>query len=357
MVPYSKHYEDHVIQHFGAEHGERLIALLAGGPDLVFSLIAKHRIGCDASRQGLLFAAHAPSAISTLEKRARFWRERGAPVEMLDRAAAAALIGSDYYPAALLERRGGMLNPLSYARGLGHATAAAGARIFQQSRVIGLARKGSRWQVRTGEGEVEAESVVLATDAYTDELWPGLQQSLVPLRAYNLSTAPLSENVRRSVLPGGQSLTDTRRLYSGIRLRADGRLQVSSGGPSFNNDGRADLRHATERVRALFPQLDELRWDQEVAGWVGMSADQYPHIHSLAPGLWAAVGLSGRGIAFGTLLGSEMAKRITGRPEHELAIPVTPLRPIAIHAVARPLVGALLRWYGLRDRADLSRSR
>ena len=94
---------------------------------------------------------------------------------------------------------------------------------------------------------------------------------------------------------------------------------------------------------------------EEVCGWVGMTVDQYPHLHRLDDGVFAAVGLSGRGIAFGTLLGREVTKRILGKPEHEMMLPLTPLAPIVVRPVARPLVGALLNWYRLRDRADLAR--
>jgi glycine/D-amino acid oxidase-like deaminating enzyme len=70
-------------------------------------------------------------------------------------------------------------------------------------------------------------------------------------------------------------------------------------------------------VQALFPHLPPLSWESSAAGWVGMTADQYPHLHRPAPRLIAAVGLSGRGIAFGTLLGREASPRVLERPVSE----------------------------------------
>ncbi len=354
VVPYAKHDHNHILGHFGPEVGERLIAMLAQGPDFVFDLIEKHGIACDAVRRGLIFAAHAPAAATVLAKRAAYWQDRGAAVSLLDRTQTAELTGSQYYPAALLDERGGSVDPLAYARGLGRAAISSGARLFERSRATALARAGGRWLVKTDSGQVEAETVVLATDAYTDNLWPGLRQSIIPLRGYHVTSAPLSENVRKTVLPGGQPLTDTRRLYSGIRLRSDGRLQVSTDGPPFSNEARPAVQKARRRVLDLFPQLAGVQWEKEMAGWVGMTTDQYPHLHNLANGLWAAIGLNGRGIAFGTLLGRELAKRIAGRPEHELVMPVTPLQPITVHRLARPLVGSLIRWYRFLDGRDLA---
>ncbi|MCC7273206.1 MAG: FAD-binding oxidoreductase [Alphaproteobacteria bacterium] len=349
VVPYAKHGQDHILAHFGPERGERIIAMLGDGPDTVFGLIEKHAIACEAVRAGLLFAAHTAANAGVLERRARFWQERGAPTSFLDRDATEALTGSRFYPAALLDRRGGTLNPLGYARGLAHAAVAAGARIYELSPATALRPRAGGWEVAAGKGTVEAEQVVLATDAYTDALWPGLARSLIPLRAYHLVSAPLTGNLQRAVLPGRQSLTDTRHLYSGIRMRPDGRIHIGVDGPAFRNGAHPYRHKATQRIARLFPALADIRWEDEVAGWVGMTADQYPHIHSLAPGMWAGIGLNGRGIAFGTLLGRELALRLLGRPEQELAMPVTPLRPIAVRPFARPLVGSLMQLYRVVD--------
>lgn len=355
VVPYAKHDHEHILAHFGADWGERMIAMLADGPDLVFGLAERHGIVCDAVRHGLIFAAHTPAAAKTLEERARFWQARKADVSFVDAAGVRELTGSGYYPAAIVDRRGGCVDPLAYARGLGHAAVKAGVTVLEQSRVARVERREGRWVASAADGEVEAESLVLATDAYTDGLWPGLQQSLIPLRGYHLATAPLSENLRKTIMPGGQSLTDTRRLYSGIRLRSDGRLHVSTDGPAFSVSAHAFVSKAARRVQEVFPQLGEPVWQTEIAGWVGMTTDQYPHLHNLAPGVWAAVGLSGRGIAFGTLLGRELSKRILGRAESECSMPVTPLRGTVVRPLARPLVGGLMNWYRIRDRAELGR--
>lgn len=354
VVPYAKHHEDHIYTTFGPEYGERLINLLATGPDLVYGLIEKHRMECEAIRTGLLFAAHTPASAKRLEKRARFWKDRAQPVDLLEGEALERVVGSSYYPTALMDHRGGCVNPLAYARGLAKAAVAAGAVLFENTRAVELSRGDKRWRLRTGSGEIIADTVVLATDAYTDELWPKLSASIVPIRAYHILSAPLSENLRKSMLPGGQSLTDSRRLYSGIRVRPDGRLHLSVDGPPFSNSGKAFAGRGLERVRKLFPQAEDLKWEEQVAGWVGVSPDQYPRIHHLASGVYGVVGLSGRGIAFGTLLGTELAKRISGKPESECAMPLSPLRALPPPAITRLLVRGLISLYRILDRVELS---
>ena len=249
VVPYAKHDHAHVLRTFGPEHGNRLIDGLGSGPDVVFDLIARHAISCEADRTGLIFAAHTQAAALELEAKARFLQARGVAAEVLDASGTERLIGSRYYRMALLEPRGGTINPLAYARGLARAAGAEGAQIFEQSRATAIRREGRRWLVETQDGQVRASFVVLATDAYTDDLWPGLSQTLIPLRAYQIVSAPLSDNLARSILPGGHPLTDTRRLYSGIRKRADGRLHLSVDGPAFDIAGHASVAAARRRTQ------------------------------------------------------------------------------------------------------------
>jgi glycine/D-amino acid oxidase-like deaminating enzyme len=353
VVPYAKHDEEHISATFGEDYGKRLIDLLASGPDLVYGLIADHDITCEPVRTGLLFAAHSKAAVGGLERRARFWQVRQQPVELLEGESLERVVGSAYYRLALIDYRGGCVNPLGYARGLASASIKNGARLFENSRVVSLLRQGSGWSVQAGGGEVVAEAVVLATDAYTDGLWPGLRHSILPVRAYHVMSSPISENSRKSILPGGQSLTDSRRLYSGIRVRPDGRLHMSVDGPPFSNDGSAFRTLATQRVRDLFPQVGELTWEEEISGWVGVSSDQYPRIYRVQNGVFAAIGLSGRGIAFGTLLGVELTKRILGKPEVECALPLTSFHHFPASVPARALGFGVISAYRLLDRRDL----
>ena len=356
VVPFLKHDESHVFATFGPDWGERLITAAASGPAMVAHLIGEHGIACEQGTAGLLFASHATKTEAALQWRARFWQDRGADVTILHDDALAAETGTSFYRSALLDRRGFCLNPLAYARGLARAVLRVGGAIYERSPAISIRQVSSGWRLQTPDGDVTAEQAIIATDAYTGDLWPGLRRSIIPLRAYQLVSQPLSDNVRRSVLPGGQALTDTRRLYSGIRMRSDGRLQLSVTGPALDNRGKPDRKAGTRRVRALFPNLPPLTWDSAVIGWVGMSADQYPHLHQLAPGLTAAIGLSGRGIALGTLLGREASLRVLGRPLVGRVLPDTPLRPTPPALLARPVLYALLAGYRALDALELRRA-
>ena len=89
---------------------------------------------------------------------------------------------------------------------------------------------------------------MIATNAYTGDLWPGLRDSIIPMRGHGFVTEPLSDNVRAPILPERQSLTDTRQLCSpAVRMLPDGRLHVSAYGPSFGPERPADWRRVDAR--------------------------------------------------------------------------------------------------------------
>ena len=182
----------------------------------MFGLIEKHGIDCWPVRSGLIFAAHSPAGRRDLENRTAYWQQRGAPVELLEGAPCADLIGSRLYPALSLDRRGGHINPFAYVRGLANAAVAAGATIHTATPVRGLRRDGARWLLDAGPGGLTADAVVIATNAYTGDLHPALRDSIIPMRGHGFVSEPVSDNLRASILPQRQSLTDTRHLFSAV---------------------------------------------------------------------------------------------------------------------------------------------
>jgi glycine/D-amino acid oxidase-like deaminating enzyme len=352
VVPYLKHDHAEILRHYGPDRGARVIDTVAGGPSHVAGLIDRLGIACDLRRTGLIFGAHAPSGARVLATRAAYWQKRGAPVELLDTPATQAAIGSQAYTTALLDHRGVHLNPLAYARGLACAAIAAGARICEGVRVQTLSRSGDHWHLAAGPHSVTADAVIIATNAYTDALWPSLAQSIIPLRGHGMVSTPLSDNVRRTILPGGQALTDTRRLFSGVRILPDGRLHASLDGSAFGPNAMPFVAKLNARLERLFPHLGKIAWEESWSGFIAMTPDHFPRVHRLAPNLYAGLGYSGRGIAAATMIGGELAARIRGVDDKDLVFPVQDMRRVPWHRFVAVPVGLLLAWSRVRDAMD-----
>ena len=92
---------------------------------------------------------------------------------------------------------------MSYARGLARAAKSAGANISTGVQVKKLSRKGDKWKLTTDKGVIMANTVVLGTNAYTDNLWRGLKKTFVTINYFQLTSEPLRGS-RESILPGCQ---------------------------------------------------------------------------------------------------------------------------------------------------------
>ena len=102
------------------------------------------------------------------------WRARGVEARLLDADEIRDLIGSDHYEHGLFDPRGGNVQPLSYARGLAHAAIAEGVVIHGASKAVRIERSGNDWRVSVeGGASVTARHVLIGTNGYTDDLWPG----------------------------------------------------------------------------------------------------------------------------------------------------------------------------------------
>jgi glycine/D-amino acid oxidase-like deaminating enzyme len=250
----------------------------------------------------------------------------------------------------MLDRRGGNLNPLSYARGLAQAARRAGAKVCGGSPVLSLRREGAAWVLATPQGTVRAGRVVIATNGYTGPLWPGLAQSIVPVFSGITATEPLPPEVAASILPSRSSLYEISARYIYYRVDEAGRFLM--GGRSVMRDTHepADYAVLVRHARELFPALASVRWTHCWNGQVAVTPDELPHLHEPEPGLAIALGYNGRGVAMATAVGRMLARRMAGAPAEALDLPVTPVRPMPLHGFWRIGVAAEMAWSAMKER-------
>ncbi|MFA6264128.1 MAG: FAD-binding oxidoreductase [Pseudolabrys sp.] len=317
----------------GDTYGPRTLDLLGGAPRVVFDLIARHNMACEAVATGTLHCAVGEEGLAELRERARQWQARGAAVRLLDAAETAQKVGTDAYTGSLLDERAGTIQPLAYVRGLAHAAAAAGALVYTSSPVIAADDDGKAWRLRTPAGSVTASSVIVATNAYTSNVWPQLRAELVHLPYFNMATRPLSDNLRRSILPERQGAWDTREILSSFRFDKEGRLVFGSVG-ALRGPGLPIHRNWGRRAMAkLFPQLKDVEFETEWYGKIGMTVDNVPRFHRLGRNVVCFSGYNGRGIAPGTVFGRCLADLVAGKiGDSDLPLPVTQAEPAPLRA-------------------------
>ena len=313
----------------GREKGTSLVQRLGDMPAYVFSLIEKHQIRCEAQRNGTIHAAHSPRGFEGLRGRAEEWQRLGAPVDLLDADQTAEKTGTQAFHGGLLDRRAGTINPMGYARGLARAAHGAGAKVITGAAAEDLSRQGDRWAVKTSRGTLTAKKVVIATNAYTGGLWPGLRQTFTMIHFFQIATEPLGDRAAH-ILKERQGLWDTAPVMFSLRRDDFGRLIIGSMGADL---GGLSRRWARANLKRLFPELDGVAFEESWHGQIAMTPDHLFRIHRLAEGLYTPVGYNGRGITTGTMFGQTLAELFTGASEDSLPVPVTDLKPVSLNTL------------------------
>ena len=353
--------QDWLAGRLGRDEARGLWNLAEEAKALTLGLIARHRIDCDW-RAGLIEAVHKARLVD--EERAyvdTLRTEYGyEAVDWLDRERVTAATGTPHYHGGRLDRGAGHLDPLKFARGLGRAASAAGARIFEGSTVTviaGDATTGFRLRCRsaaaggTVETTVAADIVLLAGNGYLHGLDPEAEARVMPIDNYILATAPIGAGRPGGLIPGGEAVSDSRFVVYYFRPTVDGRL-VFGGGETYSRTPPRDLAGFVRRhMVRIYPQLGDVRIDHAWAGTLAITLKRLPLIRRLRPGVYVASGYSGQGVALAPFAGKVIADAIGGDPARLDRFAALPVPPFPGGRLLRyPALVAGMTWYALRDR-------
>ncbi|MBO9450760.1 FAD-binding oxidoreductase [Tropicibacter sp. R16_0] len=307
-------------KHLGDGPGDRLVSLLADAPRLVFELIARHGIECEAVQNGTLHCAHSPAGFKDLQVRHAQLKSSGAPVDLLDADATAARTGSNTFYGALFDPRAGTIQPLGYARGLARAAVQARAQVYQNSPARRIQHDGDVWRVETAGGTVRAKALIQATNAYHRNLAPSAPE-YVPVHYFQCATDPLPEALRATILPGGEGCWDTGLIMTSFRMDQAGRLVIGAMGDLGHAASGIHRAWVRRKLIELYPDLRDVPLSQGWHGRIAMTSDHIPKITAIGPNAYAVHGYSGRGIGPGTVFGKGMAEALITGDDARLPIP------------------------------------
>jgi glycine/D-amino acid oxidase-like deaminating enzyme len=351
--PGLKHDPDQIEADFGAELGRRMIEFSYGTTNFTLDLIRRYQIPCEARQNGTLRAAYNEASAAAIEATAKQCIRRGMPVTLLDAAKMREITGTGRYLCAMLDARGGDLHPLSYARGLARAAIAAGAAVHGETPALSLRRDGARWRIETPRAVVHAEKVLLATNGFTDNLWPALRRTIVPVFSSIAATAPLSDDVARAIMPTRSVLYESGHITVYYRIDQHNRLLMGGRGPMRWIRRASDVSYFIRYAERLWPQLKGVTWTHGWNSRLAITADHYPHVHEPAENLLISLGCNGRGVALSTAMGAQLARRLIGGANAEIDMPVTGIKPIAMHAFWPLGVTAAVLAGRVRDRLGM----
>jgi gamma-glutamylputrescine oxidase len=346
--------QDWLEARLGVDDAHHLWSLAEEAKALVKDLIARRRIECDW-RPGLIEATHKARLVAHEQAYVdKLRHDYGyAAVEWIERDALAAAIGSGAYFGGRRDAEAGHLHPLKFARGLAEAAAQAGARIHEQTRATAVrGSAGSGFRVACApHGELAADIVVIAGDAYLEGIDADVERRLMPIDNYIVATQPIGAGKPGGLIPGGEAVSDTRFVVYYFRPDKDGRL-LFGGGETYSRQSPTDVAgFVRAHLLKIYPQLAGTRIDHAWGGAVAITLTRLPLIRRLRPGVYAAGGYSGQGVALAPFAGKVIADAIRGDPgrlDRFAALPC-PVFPGGARFRRAALAAGML-WYALRDR-------
>lgn len=340
----------------GKSHARLLWDLAEESKSLVKSLIAKHQIACDYT-PGILHADHRKSFVPESRDYVEHLRlvYGYEDIRFIDGDEIGNQVGSPRYYGGSLDTGAGHLHPLNFALGIGAAAEAAGAKLFEETRVTGIDGKGTgRVTVKTERGEVQADHLILACNGYLGRLDRETAAHVMPINNFIVATEPFSEDEAKKLIPNNAAVADSKFVINYFRLSADRRLLFGGGenyGYRFPEDIKSFVRGP---MLEIFPQLGDAAIDYGWGGTLAITPKRMPFFSRLAPNTLTATGYSGHGVAMATLGGQLLAEAVAGTAGRfdvfeKLDIPAFP----GGDRLRFPLLVLAMTWFSLRDKLGI----
>lgn len=337
----------------GREDAAKLWQLGEAAKDLVKDLIDRHQIDCHL-KPGVAWTGFSAREVHHLHDYAAHLNQHYGyeQIEVLDQAACHNMCPSPTYKGGILDMGAGHLHPLNFALGLARAAVGAGAQIFERSEVRDIV-DGQMIEIRTAEGTVRADHVILACNGYLGDLNPQVAARVMPINNFIAATEPLGAEAAQ-VLTRDVAVADSKFVVNYFRLSHDGRLLFGGGesyGYRFPQDIAAKVR---KPMTEIFPHLKDVKIDYAWGGTLGITMKRMPYLARVAPRILSASGYSGHGVGTATHAGQLLAEAIAGDSAGFETMSRIPTSPFPGGSSLRPpLLVLAMTWFALRDRLGI----
>jgi glycine/D-amino acid oxidase-like deaminating enzyme len=322
---------------YGLELTRRMYEASVYSIDLVEQIVREENIDCNFSRAGYLEVACKQSHFDDYARSRHFIaKQMNHERRIIPRDQLASEIGSTIYYGAMLDETSAGVNPARYVAGLAGAALKAGADVYENARVVSIARGSQNgaggFEIRTSRGTIHARDVLVATSGYTSSATPALKKKVIPIGSFIIVTERLSDSLAHELSPRNRMISDSKHYLHYYRLTPDNRM-LFGGRAAFFPETKNTVHRSAEILRQdlldVYPQLRDTNIEHAWGGTLDFCFDTMPHCGQI-DGLHYALGYAGHGVAMATYCGAKMAEKISGvakeqNPFAEIPFPGAPL--------------------------------
>ncbi|WP_295813505.1 FAD-binding oxidoreductase [uncultured Nitratireductor sp.] len=316
----------------------------------LFDFTSANRIEIDY-RPGQLSVVHKPRYLDEYRRHADIMRDKfGYPhIAYMDAAETAGRLGSARYFGGVRDTGTGHIHPLKLVVGTARVADEAGAHLFEETPATRISSDDGGVRIETPSGTVIAEKCLMATNAYGGDLEPESAAHVMPIGSFIGATPPLGDD--STVLPGGESVDDSRFVVRYFRRSADGRLLFGGREIYAPGEDKAIHQHIRRQIAELYPALKDIEITHAWGGYVGITMPRKPFVREVMPNVISAGGYSGHGVMLSNFVGKLYAETVCGNRDRLRLFEDLKIPPFPGGRRLRPLLMFLaLNWYALRDR-------
>ena len=268
--------------------------------------VAAEEIECDFRQKGTIWVARSPQQLSVIEAAAEACFEAGRAdrIRPLAPEQIEAMTGVRPAFGGVLIDDSASVQPALLCAGLRRVALERGVEIYEGTRMIGLERSRPA-VVRTPAGRIEADQVVLATNAWTAQMVRELRRAIVVVGTQIVLTEPIPGRVPEFWREGAL-LGDARLFVHYAQVTNAERIAFGRGGGAIGPFGRVLAKHFADDETARSVAADFNDWFPALAGvplthaWGGpvdRAPGHLPFVGSLGKGnIWYGLGFSGNGV-------------------------------------------------------------
>jgi glycine/D-amino acid oxidase-like deaminating enzyme/CRP-like cAMP-binding protein len=307
-----------VVQAESERQASLVLGLSLRNRELLKQLILRERIECDFAPRGWLHLASSEEEEQGICEEVMLAAQHGQRIQLWSRLKIRKELGFENEYLGRFIPGDGTYHPFKFVCGLLRTALRPGVELYTRCRVRRVTTEAdARHAVITERGTIIARSVIVATNAFTSQLFPELKL-IRPYQSQVQATELAPDRARGRVVTCEQGPAFFNQPRTGAR---NGYAPLLMGGGADRPMTSPSSRRRSARVHNELLDIrdrfyPELRGRPPSAEWVGPMAftpDQLPAIGFLRPGIIVAAGYNGYGGSYTTAAGlaaAEMA--ITG---------------------------------------------
>jgi glycine/D-amino acid oxidase-like deaminating enzyme len=308
---------------FGTRAAKDLYLEMVHTVNEVLRVLEAEGIDAHQEQAGSIRMARGPHQLPSVESGLKTYERLGLAeyAQPLDAADIAERVRVTQALRGIYNPTTAVVHPARLVRGLARAVEHKGGTIYEQTRVLDY-EAGATPRLMTARGDVRANVVVLAGEAYLSQL-PKQSRALIPLYSLITMTEPLTDDQWAEI--GWQQrwcIGSSRYTVDYLSKTKDGRIVFGGRGAPYHFGSKIadsyDQHEPTHTMlqnmaREWFPALRNTQFTHSWGGPLGMPRDWMPSMsYDPAEGIAWARGYTGQGVATANLSGRILTDLITG---------------------------------------------